>query len=244
MITHTQDSIQFGTTTINYDVIYSAKRKNATLSVYPMKQVEISVPSGLEREHIQRLVRKKAGWVLKQILWFDEIVQIDSQKEHVNGETFLYLGRQYRLKIVRSSEKAKAKLRGKYLYVTIPNAGNSKDKKIIKAAVWDWYRKQAGRKVTEAVCLYSRILGIELPKVIIKNQYKRWGSCTSKNTLNFNFRIVIAPVSLLNYVAAHELCHIKHKDHSPKFWKLLKTIMPDYEDRKERLRKEGRQYTL
>ncbi|MCK5177169.1 MAG: DUF45 domain-containing protein, partial [Candidatus Aenigmarchaeota archaeon] len=143
----TQDSIQFGTTTINYDIIYSSKRKNATLSVYPIKHVEISVPSHIDKEHIQQLVKKKAGWVLKQMLWFDEITQIDSQKEHVNGETFLYLGRQYRLKIIQSNEKTEAKLKGKYLCMNLPeNILKDKEKKIIQATLWAWYKKRARKK--------------------------------------------------------------------------------------------------
>ena len=240
-----QDSIQFGTTTINYDIVYSDRRKNATLSVYPLKMVEISVPTNLEPEHIRSLVKKKAHWVMKEILWFDEIVQMDSKKEHVNGETYLYLGRQYRLKIIRNHERPQAKLIGKYLTVWLPeNTPKNKEKRIIKAAIWKWYRQQANKKIEDVIKTYSKKLGISQPKFTIKNQYKRWGSCTSKNMLNFNFRIAMAPVTLLQYIVAHEMCHIKHKDHSSKFWKQLKTIMPDYEDRKERLRKEGTLYVL
>lgn len=241
----TQDSIQFGTSEIKYDILYSPRRKNATLSVYPMKQVEIAVPENLEKEHIQTLVSKKAEWIIKQILWFDEIVQIDSTKEYVNGETFLYLGRQYRLKIVTNNGKAEAKLRGKYLTVTLPeNTATTNKKKVIKAAVWQWYKVHSIKKIIESIKYYSKKLGIKEPNFIIKNQYKRWGSCTSKNILIFNFRIAMAPVSQLNYIIAHELCHIKVKDHSPKFWKLLRSILPDYEDRKEKLRKEGWSYVL
>lgn len=240
----TQDSIQFGTTTISYDIIYSERRKNTTLSVYPLKQVEISVPSNLEREDIQRLVRKKAHWIVRQMVWFDEIVQMNSVKEYVNGETYLYFGRQYRLKIIRN-KKAQAKLIGKYLTVFLPEKTPKTDeKKLIKASIWKWYKQHAQRKIDETIKQYSKKLGIEAPKFTIKNQYKRWGSCTKKNTLNFNFKITMAPASLMHYVVLHELCHIKNKDHSKMFWKLLKGIMPDYEKRKDRLRREGSQYVM
>ena len=240
-----QDSIQFGTTTINYDIVYSNKRKNATLSVYPLKLVEIRVPSNLEQDHIQNLVRKKAHWVMKQILWFDEIVQMDTIKEHVNGESYLYLGRQYRLKIIKNHEKPQAKLIGKYLTVWLPeNIPKNKEKKTAKAAIWKWYREQANKKIAETIKTYSKKLGISQPTYKIKNQYKRWGSCTKKDELIFNFRIAMAPIALLQYIVAHEMCHIKNKDHSNKFWKQLQTIMPDYEQRKERLRKEGTQYVI
>ena len=241
----TKDSIQFGATKIDYDIVYSNKRKNATLAVYPMKQIEISVPKTLEKEHIQRLVKKKANWVIKQIVWFDEISQLDSAKEHVNGETFLYLGRQYRLKTNYGNGKAEAKLLGRYLSVMLPEEISTKDtKKTIKAAVWQWYRTRSEEKVAEIVKRHCNKLGIPQPEFMIKNQIKRWGSCTSKNFLIFNFRIAMAPVSQIEYVVAHELCHIKHKDHSTEYWKLLRSILPDYELRKEALRKEGWQYVL
>ena len=241
----TQDSIQFGEKTIDYDIVYSDRRKNATLSVYPLKTVEISVPENLERERIQKLVRNKAQWVMTQILWFDEIVQTDSIKENVNGESYLYLGRQYRLKIIKNDEKPQARLEGKYLTVTLPEkTPESREKAIVKAAIWKWYRQEANVRMQEAIKTYSTKLGIKEPHFTIKNQHKRWGSCTEKNVLNFNFRISMAPVSLLNYVVAHEMCHINHKHHSGKFWEGLRTIMPDYEERKERLRREGAQYVL
>lgn len=242
-----RDFIKFGSTRIDYTIVYSDRRKNASLAVYPMKLVEITVPHDLKKEHVQILVRKKADWIIKQILWFEEITLIDSSKEYVNGETYLYLGRQYRLKIITEDGKAQAKLIGKYLTVTLPsnvNVHKRKTKKTTKAAIWQWYREQLQMKISEAIRRYCKKLGIKEPRFMIKNQYKRWGSCTSKNQLIFNFRIAMAPMSQLEYVVAHEMCHIKYKDHSNKYWKLLCSIMPDYEIRKEALRKDGWQYAL
>jgi len=240
-----KDIIQFGNTKIDYSIIYSDRRKNATLSVYPMKLVEISVPEGLERSEIQQLVRKKARWVIKQLSFFDQIDQIDSTKEYVNGETFLYLGRQYRLNVIKSGTKAEANLEGKSLVVNIPGKSNKeKAGKLIKAAVWQWYRNKAKQKVGNLIKVYSKKIGTDEPDFQIKNQYKRWGSCTSKNKLIFNLRIVMAPVYLIEYVIAHEMCHLKHRDHGTEFWKLLRAVIPDYEARKEQLRKEGWQFDL
>jgi len=240
-----QDSIQFGTTRIGYDIVYSDKRNNASLAVYPYKQVEIVVPNTLKREHIQALVRKKADWVVKQLVWFDEIAQVESTKEYVSGETFLYLGRQYRLKIEKGAGRPQAKLIGGHFLISLPkHMEQSKHKKAVKALIWRWYRAQAHDTIGRAIKYYSRRLGIPEAQFIIKNQYKRWGSCTSKGTLIFNIRAVMAPMSQMEYIVAHELCHIKHNSHSHKFWNLLRAIMPDYEERKERLRKDGWKYTI
>ena len=240
-----QDSILFGKTQIDYDIVYSPRRRNATLAVYPLKQVEITVPTTIQQEKIKTLVERKAVWVIKQLVWFDQITQTDSVKEYVNGESFLYLGRQYRLKLNKENGKTEVRMRGKELEVTLKKQDSIKDTKtLIKVAIWHWYREQALKNIDESVSCYSKKLGIRKPKITIKNQYKRWGSCTSKNVVIFNFRIAMAPVSQLNYVVAHELVHIKHKDHSPKFWKKLNSIMPDYQDRKEKLKQDGWQYEI
>jgi len=241
----TQDRIQFGATTINYDIVYSEKRKNATLAVYPMKEVEIRVPKHLERDRIQSLVKKKADWVIKQLVWFDEITRLDSNKEHINGETYLCLGRQYRLQIKKTEGRAEAKIIGKTIQVNLPiNIHKNHEKKIIKAAIWKFYRQQTEEKITELLKKYSKRLGIQIPTFMIKNQYKRWGSCTSKDQLIFNFRLAMAPVSQIEYVVAHEICHIKVKDHNNEYWKLFKSIMPEFEKRKDALKKDGWQYQL
>jgi predicted metal-dependent hydrolase len=240
----TEDAVQFGSTRISYDIVYSEKRKNATLAVYPMKEVEISVPKNLEREHIQKLVKKKAAWVIKQLIWFDEIKQLDSNKEFVNGETFLYLGRQYRLQIKRTDGKAVASIFGKQLQVNLPKVNKAEEKRMIKAAVWKFYREETEARVLMLLKKYSKRLGISPPPFTIKNQYKRWGSCTGKNTLIFNFRISMAPLTQIEYIVAHELCHTKIKNHSNAYWKLLKSISPEYEGRKELLKKNGWQYVL
>jgi predicted metal-dependent hydrolase len=240
-----KDTIQYGNTRLNYDIVYSNKRKNATLTVYPLKQIEISVPKTLPREHIQKLVKKKASWIIKQIVWFDSISQIDSTKEYVNGETFLYLGRQYRLSKDNVNGKALARISGKYLSVIHPeNISKRAIKKTTKAAIWQMYRLKSKEKISEIVEKFSKKLGVTMPAFTIKNQIQRWGSCTSKNQLIFNIRLVMAPVSQIEYVVAHEMCHIKIKDHSSKYWKLLRSIMPDYEIRKEALKNDGWQYTL
>ena len=241
----TQDSINIGMTKVNYDIIYSTRRKNATLAVYPMKTVEITVPSSLKKEEIQGLIKKKGRWILGQLLWFNDVTQMDSHKEYVNGETFLYLGRQYRLKTAPSEGRVTARLVGKHLSVSVhPTTSSSQRLKLARAAIWQWYRTEAARRIAEVAEDYGRKIGIPLPKITIKNQSKRWGSCTQKNGLIFNIKLIMAPMSQVEYVVAHELCHVRYKDHSDKYWRLLRLIMPDYKSRKEALRKDGWQYVL
>ena len=239
------DSIQYGTTIIPYSISYSPRRKNLAIAVYPTKKVEVKAPYKTKPEIIRRLVQKKASWVIKHVEWFNQFEYINVEKEYVNGETFLYLGRQYRLKIIKSHERSVTKLRGRYFEVSVPEHVTEKMRvELVKEALFTWYKSHAEEIIDIAVDKYSKKLGIKTPDTKVKYQLKRWGSCTPSNILNINLQIAMAPMSQIEYVVAHELCHIKYKNHSSDFWQLLRIIMPDYELRKDNLRKEGWRYVL
>jgi len=242
---NTTDSIKFGTTNINYNVTYSNRRKNLAIAVHPDKRVEIVAPPNLKQEIIKELLRKKAHWVVKKIEWFDQIDRLETAKEYVNGETFLYLGRQYRLKILRGEDKLVTKLRGGYFEVSVPEATADQDEREqVKEALWQWYLGHAEKKLGVLVCNYATMLHIDSPHFKVKYQEKRWGSCPRNDVLHINVRIIMAPMSQIEYVVAHESCHLRYKDHSAEFWQQLRLIMPDYEVRKENLRKNGWKYVL
>jgi predicted metal-dependent hydrolase len=136
------------------------------------------------------------------------------------------------------------KLKGKYFEVTTPEHINGKKKQdILKRALWRWYRRHAEKRIGDLVKFYSKRLHIETPSFKVKYQAKRWGSCSNDNGLNINLRIIMAPMSQVEYVVAHELCHQKYKNHSAEFWQLLRLVMPDYEIRKDNLKRDGRMYT-
>ena len=240
-----QDSIVFGTTTIQYEITRSSRRKNACIAVHPGRDIKVAVPQEASLTEVRQIVRKRAPWVIKNLDFFDNIEMPGTGKEYVNGETFLYLGRQYRLKIIRTNDGPVAKLNGRYLQVFIPSSLPERERKSnVKKAVYDWYKKHAVERIGEITALYSKKLHIDTPKVQIKNQLKRWGSCTAKNMLIFNTKSIMAPASQLQYIVAHEICHIKYKDHSPNYWMQLRLMMPDYDKRKEALKNNGWKYEL
>ncbi|HPE51657.1 MAG TPA: SprT family zinc-dependent metalloprotease [Methanothrix soehngenii] len=238
-------SIEFGTSRIDYDVKYSSRRKNLSIAVHPNKKLEVLAPPGLSQEEIQGALRRKAGWVKERLDWFEQMSQLAVDREYVSGETFLYLGRQYRLKIVYGTKRSPVKLRGKFFEVNLSQSMPEQDRReAVRRAMWRWYRAHAREKIREIVEHYSARLGIEPPEFRIKYQAKRWGSCSQGSVLNINLRIIMAPLSQIEYVVAHELCHLKYKDHSAAFWDLLRLVMPNYEVRKENLRRSGWQYLL
>ncbi|MEA1992789.1 MAG: M48 family metallopeptidase, partial [Euryarchaeota archaeon] len=117
--------------------------------------------------------------------------------------------------------------------------GESEKRTKIRQALINWYRSHAKKKILERVEKYQSKIGVTPAKVRVKKQRKRWGSCSTRGNLNFNWRIIMAPMSLVDYVVVHELVHLTHPNHSREFWGMVASVLPDYDERRERLRIKG-----
>ena len=138
-----------------------------------------------------------------------------------------------------------AKLKGKFFEVLMPDKMTEEEKRSMTESILrQWYKVHAEKKIGEMIFEYAKRLHVEVPRFKVKYQDKRWGSCSSDNMLNINARIIMAPRSQIEYVVAHELCHLKHRNHSSEYWQLLHLIMPDYEICKENLKNNGWKYNL
>jgi predicted metal-dependent hydrolase len=247
MTTPERGAVRFGRSTIPYTVERSARRKTLTIAVDLRDGVSVQAPPDTSAETIAAVMRRKAPWVLRRLADFAELPPVPPPKEFLNGETFLYLGRGYRLRAVPGAgcESPSAKLWGGRLLVTVPPAAPGTDRgRMIREALTAWYKGRARQRLPERVTLWAERLGDPPPAVHVRDQEKRWGSCSQKGELRFNWRIIMAPLPLVDYVVAHEVCHLKLKNHSPAFWRLLRRLMPDYEQRRERLRVVGVQLQL
>jgi hypothetical protein len=151
--------------------------------------------------------------------------------QYADGQEFWYLGRQYPLKIDPS---ATVPLAHRHTFIlsqkALPRA---------RAAFTRWYRAQALRVITERVQLLAARHGLTYHSIKITSAQTRWGSCSAKNTLNFPWRLVMAPLEVIDYVVVHELAHTREKNHGRGFWTLVKSMMPDYEVRKQWLKENG-----
>lgn len=240
-----RDTIQFGRSVIHYGIQRSQRRRTISILVDIRDGVTVKVPEAMPREKIAPVVRKKAPWILKRLADFAEMGPGLPPKEFISGEGFLYLGRRYRLKIHRSGYvgKTDVKLIGGRLSVSLPTDTDNESSKIRKE-ITKWYKEHAKQRLPERAIIYARRMGIVTPEILIRDQQKRWGSCSNKRELRFNWRIIMAPMPLVDYVVAHEMCHLKYPNHSTEFWKLLRKIMPDHEIRRERLRSMGMHFNV
>lgn len=226
-----RSSVRFGTIPIPYGIRRSTRRATVTIAVDPNEGVLVMAPASASVERLDRIVHRKARWIVGQLRSLPSRPALG--REFVNGETFIYLGRQYRLRVVRGQEPAFFS-NGR---LVVPIDATEPDRPTaVRAAVVSWYRAHAQARIPERVEAWSRKLRIETPTVQIREPRKRWGSCDVRGHLRFNWRVIQAPRRLVDYVVVHELVHLEHRAHSKKFWTALQRAMPDFESRREALR--------
>ncbi len=238
--------LTFGSTVVRYTIVRSERRKKTVeVQVDGRRRVRVAAPAAATREKIERLLRTRSRWLITRLKRDDEVA---TTHEFVNGETFLYLGRQARLRILdaKGDEHASTRLiRGRLEVRIRPAATVGIRKRRIREALEDWYRTRADAKLRERVRMYSPQLGVEASGVVVRDQARRWGSCSKDGVLRFNWRVVMAPISLVDYVVVHELSHLAgNREHADAFWKTLASLLPDYEDRRSRLRHRGHEFAV
>lgn len=237
-----RSSVRYGKTTIPYLIRRSPARKTVSIAVHPGVGVVVTAPTAAATNRLDAVVHGKARWITEKLRREQDVQPGVPKREFVDGETFTYLGRQYRLKVVSGARNPSVGLRGGRLVVALPSAekgGTETAKAVRKALLW-WYREMASKRLPERVTHWSRKLGIDTPRVLIREQSQRWASCDPAGNLRFNWRVVQAPMKLVDYVVAHELVHLEVRDHNPEFWARLGTVLPDCDLRRERLRVIGK----
>jgi hypothetical protein len=226
-------SIVQGKSTIQLDVIYS-KRKTLEIAVHPDKRIVIRAPIGTSLDIIKKKVQKRSRWIQKQMDFFHKFEPRTTDRKYLGGETHLYLGRQYRLKVF-TGEKDGVKLTRGFFHIS---SRNGRDPEKVKKILDTWYMAKAKIKFLESLdkC-FSRFksMGYEFPKINIRKMKTRWGSLSPKEIITLNTDLIKAPGECIDYVITHELCHQVHKKHGADFYKLLEKMMPDWERRKHTL---------
>lgn len=228
-----QDAIVYGGKEIVFHVRES-DRKTLEIAVHPDSGVVVTAPRDTPADDIRGRVYRRARWITKQISYFRQFQPRTPQRRYVSGETHLYLGRQYRLKVTAGNSPAVKLMRG-FIFVT---CCGKPDRNKVWALLDKWYLERARIKYAESLdrCIpgFSRMRYV-YPTIHIRRMKTRWGSLSSKGMLTLNRELIRAPRDCIDYVVTHELCHIKYKDHSRAFYRLLEQAMPDWERKKHRL---------
>ena len=226
--------VEYGQHCIEF-VVVRRKRTTLELAVEPDATVVIAAPLSASMEAIAEKVRKRASWVRRQQQFFLQFVPRTPPRRYVSGETHLYLGRQYRLKVIAGGLPEVKLLRG----VMVVQSQSPKRADVTRDLVNAWYRVRSQKWFADR--LEVNLLRFPNPErvrpigLIIRHLRQRWGSMSPGHRMLLNQRLIQAPIYSIDYVITHELCHVAEPSHGPAFFKLLNRILPDWQQRKQRL---------
>ena len=211
--------------------VIRSKRKTVSLQVSDDATLIVRAPFEVSEEIINRVILKHSNWIKKKKKEMQLRDIKFSKKEFVNGEGFIYLGNYYRLRLVENQETPLNFENG--FFLSKEYLANAREIFI------DWYKERAYEKIFERVKWYAQKRGFKYNKINITNAQKRWGSCSCRSNLNFSWRLIMAPLPVVDYVIVHELVHLDEKNHSRAFWNKVKMLITDYKKHQEWLKKNG-----
>ena len=201
------------------------KSKRKTLSIYIERDGTVTViaPWNSTDKEIENVIRKKEYQIYKSLAEWDLTNSTKIEREFVNGQSFLYLGRNYRLEIVREKQKKPLILKNGYFLL------RKKDEAKAKQLFIKFYKEKGLPKIIERVERYQKRINVNPKQTRIMELKNRWASCSEKGTLNFHWKCIMAPLDVLNYIVVHELAHLIHKNHTKAFWNEIDKMIPEYQ---------------
>ncbi len=222
---------------IEIDSIIRSHRKTISLEISGDAKLTVRAPRRATLDEIHDLVNRKRSWIVRTRQRVQERRRAYQPKRFSEGENFIFLGKAYPLSI-RTDAPSPLIFRDNSFILKKESAGEA------KALFIGWYKKQARTIIEQKVRLFARHGGVCFSKIRITNAEKRWGSCSQKGNLNFSWRLVLAPIDIIDYVVLHELSHLKEQNHSKKFWDAVASVCPEYRKRRKWLKENGHTLSL
>lgn len=227
-VKHKNQEIEFSVT--------RRKRKTICIKVNEGGEVIVSAPLRISKEYILLVVSNRVQWIVEK----QKEIRLRSlskiNREFVEGSTLAYLGKEYPISIVFEENRKKiiVEFNDKFEIYT-----NTMDDEQLRMALEKWYRSETLKIVTKRINYYSSHFKDKVTDIKVKEQKRRWASCTGKNAILFNWRISMARADVIDYVVVHEMCHMDHRNHSKYFWNRVAEIMPQYKEKHEWLKVNG-----
>lgn len=212
---------------IEISKIIRTSRRSVALVIAPDATLVVRAPLNTPMSYIENVVRQKSGWVTRKISELKNRSQ-PLPKQFITGEKFLYLGQAYKLYIVDNQNAP--------LFFSHAFFLSSKYRDKARKVLLKWYLEQARLKLQERSDFYASRTNLKYRRLRVNNARTRWGSCSRKGNLNFNWRLIMAPLPVLDYVVAHEICHLSHPNHSKQFWDKVADLSPEYKQHRKWLK--------
>ncbi len=230
--------VAFGDSRIAYSILRSARRhKTVEITVARPGEVVVAAPLRTSVERIEAIVKRRAAWIVRHD--FGKLSR--AAREFVSGESLPYLGRQIRL-LIRETPEDGVDVEFHHWQFDVRLSGGLPPHErgaAVQAAFIRWYRGRAAELIERRVERFAPLVGVAPTQVLVRDQHRRWGSCSPDGILRFNWRVVMAPPALIDYVVIHELAHLRVRSHRPAYWALVALAAPDHRERHERLRALG-----
>ncbi len=220
---------------IQIDKLIRSKRRTIAIIIERDGALTIRAPMRISQAQVISFVQEKSDWIIRTRARLKSIVQTPA-KQYVDSETFLFLGSSYNLKLVKPKRPSLQFDNGFTLSHTAQKRG--------EPTFTRWYKERAYDVISERVAQYARQYNFTPKQVKITSAKTRWGSCSPNGILNFTWRLVMAPLDVIDYVVVHELVHLRVKNHSSKFWKVVESIYPEYKKQRKWLRENGEKLNL
>ena len=221
---------------IEYRLVRSARRRTADIILERDGTLTVRAPRGLPEEAVSAMVRDKRCWVYKNMAEWRELNAGRILREVRNGKGFLYLGRSYRLVLVKDQTVPLMLKNGRFmLQRRLAELGES----TTRSAFRIFYVDKGKEKLPHRVAQYAAKVGVSVSEVSVGELGFRWASCSSDGNLAFHWKCMMAPLRIIDYIVVHELCHLHHRDHRQGFWNEIDKVMPDYPERRDWLRRHG-----
>lgn len=208
-----------------FEVIRTRRKKSASIQVEG-DLVKVRVPKRLSDKAVRELITKRTPWIKTKLKELSDRPNI-KPKKYISGETFPYLGKNYRLKVDRGSENS-VSLKGGYFVTTISN--NDNQQSTVRSLLEDWYQTHAEIQLRAKTLRLASIVGVTPTSISTKPYKSRWGSCSVSGDITYNWKIILAPHRIVDYVVIHELCHLLEHNHSPRYWKHVERHVSDWRD--------------
>ena len=218
---------------MTYTIKRSPKRKKLAVTVERDRSVVVHVPESTPEETIRKVVESKRQWIYEKVKHAQKYEERPHPpgKELVNGESTLYLGREYQIEVI-STASMEIRFEQRFL---IPASQAGKRRRVLRS----WYIDRAKERILPKVKSIAATLGVDFVSARIVDNRFRWGSCTVKNNVNLNWRLIKAPMFVIDYVIVHELAHLIEANHTPCFWNIVRTHAPTAEKARIWLRDHG-----
>jgi len=236
-----------GQTVVPYEIRYSEDRETFGLSLDESMKLEVRAPISAKIADIEEVLEDRKEWILEKLYGLAEQADTPRQKEFINGEKLQYRGRQYPLNVVAGDvPEPRLSFDGNEFTLELHRfdaPGDDVSVRRKQQAVVDWYVQQADEELPTRAERFTPKLGIEYDAVETGELEDRWGEYED-GYVRLNWRLILAPVRIQDYVVVHELVHAVHDRHSDSFWNTVGTLIPDYEERREWLRLNGNTLTV